>query len=523
MIHPVFWLSLELVSARILIMFEELAGAIEVMEVPVDGAAITAARRLLDRLDAKISEAESTFASVGQFQVEGFCDMATFERHACRSTLPESRRVARRAARLAAWPEVAEAWRAGVLIGAQVDLACAIVPNHHVERFGENIAETVGLLAPLTARQTGVVLRRAVQAADAFAEREAAEAGIEPVERAPQRELSAVRSLDDELFMRGHADKDSGAVIEKALTAATRDDAEGEHRTPMERRADALVDVCQGYLDSLENPDGNRRTERLTLSADVVVLYRAWLRVAGVLTADDLDRFFAARPNLGELDRALFLEAFDGTSLTATTIDGWSVTDAMLASVASGGAMELLLTSGSRLLNMGRTVRHFTASQRRAILVRDGGCRCCGAPPERCDVHHVIAWEQGGLTDVANGVAKCRRCHLEHHRKKWVDRLDADGTYRVIRPDGTEIATRPAGLDDQLPLIPVATTSEPARIPRIEQPASAADRDCYDDPTVIDALDELVRRRSRHSDADPRTVEARRSAENLMDQVARAA
>ena len=87
----------------------------------------------------------------------------------------------------------------------------------------------------------------------------------------------------------------------------------------MERRADALVAVCQGYLDALENPDGNRRTERLTLSADVIVMYRAWLRVAGVRTAADLDRFFSDRPSLGELDRALFLEAFDGTRLTATT------------------------------------------------------------------------------------------------------------------------------------------------------------------------------------------------------------
>ncbi len=502
-------------------MFEELAAMIEATEVPVDGAAIAEARRLLDRLDSKIVEAESTYASIGQFQVEGFNSMATFERHACRVSLPESRRLARRAGRLSAWPELAEAWQAGLLTGSQVEQACAIVPNHHVERFAETMAETVELLAPLTAHQTGVVLRRAVQAADAFAEREAAEAGIEPVEKEPDRELSAVRSLDDELFVRGHLDKDSAAVVEKALVAATRDDVEGERRTPMERRADALVAVCQGYLDALENPDGNRRTERLTLSADVIVMYRAWLRVAGVRTAADLDRFFADRPHLGELDRALFLEAFDGTGLTATTLDGFTVTDAMVAAVAEGGAMELLLTAGSRLLNMGRSVRTFTAAQRRAILARDGGCRSCGAPPDQCDVHHVIPWEDGGLTDIDNGVAKCRRCHHQHHRLKWVDRLDADGTYRVIRPDGTEITTRPAGLDPQLPLLPVATTSEPARIPRVD--AVEADGDGYSDPRVREACRQLVLLRARHGDADERTITARLAAERLMDKFDRAA
>jgi hypothetical protein len=67
--------------------------------------------------------------------------------------------------------------------------------------------------------------------------------------------------------------------------------------------------------------------------------------------------------------------------------------------------MELLLTAGSRLLDMGRSVRSFTAAQRRAILARDGGCRSCGAPPDTSDIHHVIPWDEGGRTDIDNGVA----------------------------------------------------------------------------------------------------------------------
>lgn len=380
---------------------------------------------------------------------------------------------------------MAEAWRAGVLTGAQVDLACSIVPNRHVERFAENLSETVEILAPLSAHHTGVVLRRAVAAADAFAEREAAEAGIEVVERVPVRELSSVRSLDDELFVRGNLDADSGAVVEKALVAATTDDLDGVRRTPMERRADALVAVCQSYLDRLENPDGNRRTERLTLIADVVGLYRAWLRGAGVVTADDLDGFLDERPSLGELDRGLFLEAFDGAGSTATTIDGHAVTNGLLTAVAAGGTMELLLTGGHRVLSHGRSVRAFTPAQRRAVLTRDGGCRSCGAPPERCDIHHVTPWETGGTTDLANAVAKCRRCHLEHHRRRWVDRLDPDGTYTVITSDGTPITTNPGGFHHQLPMIPVATSSEPARTAPSAQRARDRVRVC-DERSLFD-------------------------------------
>ena len=70
-------------------------------------------------------------------------------------------------------------------------------------------------------------------------------------------------------------------------------------RTPTQRRADALVEICRTYLEGLDNPDANRRKERLTLTADVVVLYRAWLNGLGIRTAADLDAFFAARPGSG--------------------------------------------------------------------------------------------------------------------------------------------------------------------------------------------------------------------------------
>ena len=453
----------ELVSARLDDMFEGLAGAIDEAEVPVSGDGIACARRLVDRLEAKIAEAEAEYSKAGHAEIDGYPNMAAFVRHSCRTTLPESRRIARRAARLAAWPELGAAWRCGRVTGAQVELACAIVPDRHVDRFAENLVETIEIIAPLTAHHTGVVLRHAKATADAFAEREAAEAGIEVREVVPERDLSVARALDDELVVKGHFDADAAAYVEKALTAATRDDVEGERRSPTQKRADALVEVCRSYLEALDNPGGNRRTERLTISADIVVLYRAWLRALGIRTAAELDAFLSARPGLGEIDRGLFLDAFDGTGGVATTLDGNPVTDALVAAVTSGGALELLLTSGNRLLNLGRSSRLFSDGQRRALLAAWGGCATCGAPPERCEIHHITPWENGGRTDIANGVPKCRRCHLEHHRKRWRDHLDPDGTYVLTLPDGTERRHRPAIRDAQLPGIPVATTSEPVR------------------------------------------------------------
>jgi hypothetical protein len=456
-------------------MFEVLAAEIEAVDIPVHGDAIVAARALLDRLEAKVADAEARYSRARGFEPDGFGSMAAFERHGCRQALPESRRTARRtarrAARMAAWPEVLEAWKAGRLTSTQVELMAVKVPERHVERFAEDAVETIRILAPLSAHRTGFKLTDWVERAVVEAERETAESGTEPAAAVPKRELFASRSIGDVLFVNGTFDPDSAALVEKALTAAGRADADGERRTPKERRADALVEVCRGYLAALENPDGNRNTERLTVVADIVALHRAALRGAGVATATQLGRFLAERPDLGDVETGLFLDAFDGLGGVARTLDGAPVSDGLLSMVSSGGVIERLLTIDGRILDHGRSIRNFTAAQRRAILARDGGCRTagcrtagCDAGPERCDVHHVVPWECGGRTDIANGVAKCRRCHLEHHRKRWRNRLDADGTYTVTTTDGRELISRPPDWHDE-PQLPVHTTAESAREP----------------------------------------------------------
>jgi len=447
---------------------QRLREAIETLDLPVHADSIVEARALLDRLEATIVEAEAAFATQGHAEIDGYPNMAAFLRHRCGTTLRCSRRMARRAARIAAWPELGDAWRSGRITGAQVDLACASIPDRHLERFAHTIEDTIAIIGPLTAHATGVVLRRWSACADDLAQREAAEAGIEPAAVVPARELSASRTTADVMVLNGEIDPDGAAYIDRALMAASRDDAEGETRTPKQRRADALVEICRTYLETLDNPHANRRRERLTLTADVVVLYRAWLKGLGIHTATDLETFLAARPDLGELDRGLFLDAFDGSGGVATTLDGNPVTDSLVGAVASGGTMEMLLTADNRILNLGRSSRTFSPAQRRALLARWGGCACCGAPPERCDIHHVTPWEQGGLTDLANAVPKCLHCHHDHHRKKWRDHLEPDETYVLQLPDGTERRHRPANHDAQLPLAPVATTARSAPVPEFD-------------------------------------------------------
>ncbi|MGE3286694.1 MAG: HNH endonuclease [Pseudonocardia sp.] len=51
---------------------------------------------------------------------------------------------------------------------------------------------------------------------------------------------------------------------------------------------------------------------------------------------------------------------------------------------------------------------------RRAVAARDRGCARCARPPSLCEFHHLVPWEHGGTTDLANLAMLCRSCHVRH-------------------------------------------------------------------------------------------------------------
>ncbi|WP_245177396.1 HNH endonuclease signature motif containing protein [Geodermatophilus sp. DF01_2] len=81
---------------------------------------------------------------------------------------------------------------------------------------------------------------------------------------------------------------------------------------------------------------------------------------------------------------------------------------------------------------------------RRAAEVHDGGCVSagCAAPTWWCAVHHLLAWIDGGTTDLDNAALLCERHHTKVHHGFRVERRP-DGRWRTWRPDGTEILIGP--------------------------------------------------------------------------------
>jgi len=93
--------------------------------------------------------------------------------------------------------------------------------------------------------------------------------------------------------------------------------------------------------------------------------------------------------------------------------------------VCTGGVQKVALGKNGRIVKLGSAERCFTAPQRRAITVRDGGCLIpgCSIPAGWCEVHHVVPAAQGGPTHPDNGVLLCWFHHRTINTSGWAIRM----------------------------------------------------------------------------------------------------
>jgi hypothetical protein len=128
-----------------------------------------------------------------------------------------------------------------------------------------------------------------------------------------------------------------------------------------------------------------------------------------------------------------------GTTWTLTNPDGRDLPLDRLASLICDADIQALLVDGAdNPLNLGRSERLATPDQRRAIIIRDGGCVMpgCDCPTAWVEIHHIKLWSDGGTTDILILAALCRRHHGITHRKGWDMHATADGWFWWTTPSG---------------------------------------------------------------------------------------
>jgi len=137
-----------------------------------------------------------------------------------------------------------------------------------------------------------------------------------------------------------------------------------------------------------------------------------------------------------------------GRTAVGTTADGVRLQDDTVRQLLCDAVLHPVIVDALGVpLDLGRSVRAFSPAQRRAALVRDGGCvhPGCDAPPTWTQLHHLDEVRLGGATDVRRSATLCPTHHAVWHAPGWSARLRDDGFLDLTTPTGRRMTSQRHG------------------------------------------------------------------------------
>jgi hypothetical protein len=334
--------------------------------------------------------------------VDGHVSCGSWLRNAAGLAASTAREHVRVARALVEMPMVQEAHSAGDVSFSHVRLLATAWAEHPAV-FAEHEETLVDAAAKLPVRE----FRTALEYWRQTAAPEAAHAAAEALHA--QRRLHLSSTFEGAGVLDALLDREGTATVKAALWSfldpAAR--AADDERTPAQVRADALVELSRFYLDHANVPVTGGERPHLT----VLVGLEALEQRAGRLC------------ELGE----------EGVVTPETALR-----------LACDAAVSRVITKGQcEPLDVGRKTRTVSPAIRKALVLRDGGCRFpgCRRPPRWSDAHHIEHWIDGGPTSLGNLVLLCRYHHRLIHECGFTVGL-VDGQPEFRRPDGTVLMDR---------------------------------------------------------------------------------
>ncbi|MFP5071685.1 DUF222 domain-containing protein [Pseudonocardia nantongensis] len=185
-----------------------------------------------------------------------------------------------------------------------------------------------------------------------------------------------------------------------------------DDRSPEERQAEALAEVCANSLDDGRLPEtGGRRPV-----------------ISVLIGLEDLQR----RARGAILD-----------------FGGQCTPQSLRMLACDAAVVPIVLDGAGQPLDIGRATRTVPEGIRRAVTARDRGCAHpgCDRPPSWCEVHHIVPWELWGETSLANCVMLCKVHHRLLHHSAWIVRI-RDGLPEFVPPRWIDPQQRPRRQSD---------------------------------------------------------------------------
>jgi hypothetical protein len=248
-----------------------------------------------------------------------------------------------------------------------------------------------------------------------------------------RRRLHASITFQGMVRVDGDLDPEAGETLLTALGAVMDAEVRGgtdeESRTPAQRRADALHELCRQWLDRRDRPTvaGERPHLTMTVPAEAIAQGSGAAAVA-------------SRPAHGDDP----LPPHPGGVVAELDHVGPVRGEIVRRLACDAAVMRIVMAGASQPLDVGRRTPVVPPAMRRAVIARDRCCRFpgCDRPHPWCDSHHCVHWADGGVTALANLVLLCRRHHRLVHEPGGF-RLEVLGGVPVFRrPDGTVLEDR---------------------------------------------------------------------------------
>jgi hypothetical protein len=353
--------------------------------------------RCLDLIQIKFSEMAAAFAETDQYDAEGYLSPIQWIRHNCHLTSGAAAGRVAVGRQIAKLPESTEAMAGGEIGFAHLSLiaqeATALEESGSDTQFNETLLLkkardfTVGRFRNFCHHH-----RHANDPAGYAADQ---------AESAQSRTLSLSTGEGGMLWIRGVLDPEGGAVLRTALEPLAKRNGKGDDRKLDHRLADGLVEMANHAMDKGTLPQRSNQRPHLQVTA----------------TFETLKQYVGSPA--ANLEFSLPISSVSAVRLAC---------DCNLT--------RILLNSDSQVIDVGRSKRVISPSQKRALNVRDKGCRWpgCDRPATYTSGHHLVHWIKGGSTDLPNLVLLCHRHHWLVHEGKWQIVRTDDGQFHVIPP-----------------------------------------------------------------------------------------
>jgi hypothetical protein len=363
-------------------------------------------QRCADRLGVKVSEGASAFAETDEYDRQGFVSPIHWLRMNCHLTGGAAADRITVGEQLQAVPESRESMFEGEIGFAHLA---------HIARTAAAIEET-GTNKPFD--ETRLLDKARDLSVGRFIDfchhmRHAADPeGYAAEERngVEARSLTFKTGEGGMVWVRGVLDPEGAALLRTAYEPLARRNGKDDDRKRDRRVADAVVELAGRSLDTALVPQHGSVRPHLQVTTTLETL----IQRVGAQAAD--------------LELSLPISA-----------------KAVERLACDCNVTRVLLGSDSEVIDVGRSKRVISASQRRVLNARDKGCRFpgCDRPATWTSGHHLVHWIRGGPTELENLVLLCYRHHWMVHEGQWQLVKTHEGNILAVPPQ-LDLSDHPA-------------------------------------------------------------------------------